>query len=277
MEPDVSSPDPQDGQLSAYLDGELDPAQDAELEARLAQDPTLAAALDTVAEALVALRGLDRVEPPPGYAGRLRARLAEAREAGADRRPQHRRWLAVGAVAAAAIVLSVLGGALIWGSSAFRAPAHRAAQAPLGAELQLEMAESEVTRLEARKVQPVILDAEAPLADESAARTHFAGLPEATRLLGTPIDQVPELADAARRVITAAPPLRSSVAPGACLDAIEEVGLVAHVESVTYQRQLALAYIVASGSTDARRLDQVQVIVVDPRTCVELLFLTLDT
>lgn len=274
MRSEVSSPDPQDdGRLSAYLDGELDPAEAAELEARLARDPALAAALDAVSDALVALRGLDEVDPPPGYATRLHARLAEAREEPADGPPRRRRWLAVGSAAAAAVLLGLLGAGVL------RDALPEAAKTPPGAALQLETAEGErggpVTRLEARSAGTVILDAETPLMDEAAVRAHLADLPEARRLLGTPVDQVPELADAARRTITAAPPLRSGVAPGACIDAVEQAGLVAHVESVTYQHQPALAYVVASGSGDASRLDQVQVILVDPRTCVERLFLTL--
>ncbi len=78
LKPKAMRPDPyDDDRLSAYLDGELDPAQAAELESRLAQDPALAAALDAVSDLLVALRGLDEVDPPSGYAERLRARSAK--------------------------------------------------------------------------------------------------------------------------------------------------------------------------------------------------------
>jgi hypothetical protein len=274
----VSSRDPHDDdQLSAYLDGELDPAQTAELEARLAQDPALATALDAVGEVLVALRGLDAVNPPSGYAERLRARLAKAREASAalartvHQPPRRRNWRAV-ASTAAAITLLGLGTVVLRG----RMPVPEAAQAPPGAQLQREKTADAgpVMRLPALSVpRTAIIDAETPLADEAAVRAHLAALPEVNSLLGIPIDQVPALADAARRTIMAAPPFRSGVTPGICLDSVEQAGLVAQVESVTYQQQPTLAYVVASASSGASRLDQVHVILVDPRTCEERLFL----
>jgi anti-sigma factor RsiW len=279
---DVSSQDPQEDRLSAYLDGELDPALAAELEARLAQDPDLAGALDAVSDVLVTLRGLDEVDPPAGYTERLRARLAEARQvptevaALADRSPRRRTWRGLG-VAAAAALLGLVGGAVIRGGI-LRGPAPELSQAPFEAEIKRELAEDAggpTVRLPALSTAPTsIVDAETPLANEAAVRAHLAELPEAKALLGTSVDQVPELADATRRAITAAPLFRSGAAPAACLDTIEQVGLVAHVESVLYQQKPALAYVVASASDGARTLDQVQVILVDPGTCTERLFIT---
>lgn len=286
LKPKAMRPDPyDDDRLSAYLDGELDPAQAAELESRLAQDPALAAALDAVSDLLVALRGLDEVDPPSGYAERLRARLAETRAAPANvidlagrpprRTPWRQRWLAVSSAAAVAVLLGLLGGIVMRGG---QVPVPETAQAPApGVDLQRQAAEGDAsgqaTRLPTLSVaRPAIVDAETPLADEGAVRAHLAGLPAAKGLLGTPVDQVPTLADGVRQAIMAAPPFRSGVAPGACLDAVEEAGLVAHVESVTYQQQPALAYVVASASGGASTLDQVHVILVNPRTCVERLF-----
>ncbi|MGH8901788.1 MAG: anti-sigma factor family protein [Egibacteraceae bacterium] len=282
----MSTPDPhEDDRLSAYLDGELDPSQAADLEARLEKDPARAAALDAVSEVLVALRGLDEVEPPQGYTERLRARLAEARPAPADdvvhladhpplRSALRRRWLTVGGAAAAATLLGLVGGVLVRGG--IRGPIPEAANAPV--ELRQEATGEDegapTLRLPSLSVPRLaIVDAETPLADEAAVRAHLAGRDEAKALLGTPVDQVPELADAARKTIAAAPLLRSGVAPDACLDAIEQAGLVAHVESVTYQGQPALAYVVASASDGSSKLDQVHVILVDPRTCAERLFI----
>lgn len=69
-------PDHTREQLSAYLAGELDPAASAALEGRLAAEPWLAAELDRMADLWMELSGVDEVEPPEGYAERLRARLA---------------------------------------------------------------------------------------------------------------------------------------------------------------------------------------------------------
>jgi hypothetical protein len=264
-----------DDQLSAYLDGDLDQAQAAELETRLAQDPALATALDAVGEVLVALRGLDAVNPPSGYAERLRARLAKAREASpappVHQPPRRRNWRVVASTAAAITLLGLLGTAVMRG----RMPVPEAAQAPPEAQLQRETADAgPVVRLPALSVpHTAIIDAETPLADEAAVRAHLAALRGANSLLGIPIDRVPELADAARRTIMAAPPFRSGATPGMCLDSVEQAGLVAQVESVTYQQQPTLAYVVASASSGASRLDQVHIILVDPRTCEERLFL----
>lgn len=285
MRSKVSTPDPHDDdRLSAYLEGELDAAQAAELEARLEKDPALAAALDAVSEVLVALRGFDEVDPPQGYTERLRTRLAEARPAPADvvvhladhpplHPPRRRRWLTVGSAAAVATLLGLVGGVLMRGGTP--GPMPQAADAPVDLQQEAggEDEDSSVLRLPSLSVPRLaIVDAETPLADEAAVRAHLAGLGEAKALLGTPIDRVPELADAARQTISAAPLLGSGAAPGACLDAVEQAGLVAHVESVTYQGQPALAYVVASASDGASRLDQVHVILVDPRTCAERLF-----
>jgi hypothetical protein len=183
--------------------------------------------------------------------------------------------LVVGSAVAAAILIGTLGGIALR-SRQMSVP--EAAQVPVpNTELQRRAVEAEggaTTRLPALNVaRPVIVYTETSLANEAAVRAHLAGLPEANVLLGTPVDQVPALADIARQEVMAAPPFRSGVAPGACLDAVEEVGLVALVESITYREQPTLAYVVASASSGASTLDQVQIILVDPRTCMERLFL----
>jgi hypothetical protein len=105
-----------DEALSAYLAGELDERAAAAVAARLAADPALARRLDTLAAALVALGGVDDIEPPAGYADRLRARF-DAEGAAADldarRRAASRRWSAVATAAAAAAVLAIAGGRLL--------------------------------------------------------------------------------------------------------------------------------------------------------------------
>jgi negative regulator of sigma E activity len=93
--------------LSAYLDGELTAGEAREVEAALAADPALRAELDELRAAVDALRDGGIVEPPPGFADRLAARL--------EREPMPvgwRRWIRQirpeGAMLAAAALLVVL-------------------------------------------------------------------------------------------------------------------------------------------------------------------------
>jgi hypothetical protein len=58
--------------LAAYLDGDLDAAEAAALEAALARDPALRARLDAMRHADEALAALPAATPPPGYEARLR-------------------------------------------------------------------------------------------------------------------------------------------------------------------------------------------------------------
>lgn len=88
-------------ELSAYLDGELDDAQQAELEARLVDDLALAAELAAVAAVRSALRGLPEVEPPPGA---LEEVVAAVRAAETLERPRHRGRRLVGAAVMASIL-----------------------------------------------------------------------------------------------------------------------------------------------------------------------------
>ncbi len=93
--------------LSAYLDGELTAGEARDVEAALAADPALRAELDELRAAVDALRDGGIVEPPPGFADRLAARL--------EREPMPvgwRRWVRQirpeGAMLAAAALLVVL-------------------------------------------------------------------------------------------------------------------------------------------------------------------------
>ncbi len=61
--------------LSAYLDGELTAAEAREVEAALARDPALRNELEALRAAVDLLRNEGLVEPPPGFADRLAARL----------------------------------------------------------------------------------------------------------------------------------------------------------------------------------------------------------
>ena len=115
--------------LSAYLDGELGPAEASALEARIARDPALAAELDAAHDVVVALRGLDAVEPPPGFTARLQASLRQELGTGTVVTVSRwRRWAAVTSAAAALVAVGLVGGALLWrdgdpGAQAVRTPA----------------------------------------------------------------------------------------------------------------------------------------------------------
>lgn len=138
--PAASPSDPSDeGELlAAYLSGDLDETAAARLEQRLEDEPDLARRLDATARVLVALRGVDDVEPPEGVGERLRERLAAEQAttgpaavapAGADRGADaaaggtvtslaaRRRvpWQAVGGIAAGVVALAVIGGTVLQG------------------------------------------------------------------------------------------------------------------------------------------------------------------
>lgn len=63
-------------QLSAYLDGELDAAEAARLEAELRVNPTLRAELEALREWVAFVRSTGRIEAPPSFHGRVMARVA---------------------------------------------------------------------------------------------------------------------------------------------------------------------------------------------------------
>ena len=64
-------------QLAAYLAGELDDAAVVALEARMQSEPWVADAADEMADMLVELGAVEEVDPPTGFADRLRAGLAD--------------------------------------------------------------------------------------------------------------------------------------------------------------------------------------------------------
>ena len=94
-----------DARLCALLDGELAPAEAAQLRAEIAQRPELAARLAELAAVDEELRAL----PEPPVPGELRARLAQRIRAEGVRRTlprTRRRWFAAAALAAAAAALA---------------------------------------------------------------------------------------------------------------------------------------------------------------------------
>jgi len=80
-DPSASQPADDGAVAAAWLAGDLDPAEAARFEARLAADPAVAAQLEAVAETVLRLRAPDAVPLPPGYTTRLRTRMATERAA----------------------------------------------------------------------------------------------------------------------------------------------------------------------------------------------------
>jgi len=97
-----------DEELSALLDGELDPGPAVELRARVARSPELAARLDALRRVDAALRAAPEPAAPADLLGRVYA-AAGAQPAGRAAPPRWRRWLplAGGALAAAAAGLAL--------------------------------------------------------------------------------------------------------------------------------------------------------------------------
>jgi anti-sigma factor RsiW len=109
-EPDTHLPPVDEADLVALADGNLDVDRRAEVEARVAAEPTLALALTQQRAALALLSTAGAVPMPPA----LRARVAELEASRARARRRLHVWLpafgAAMATAAAAIVLMVAGG-----------------------------------------------------------------------------------------------------------------------------------------------------------------------
>ncbi len=155
--------------LSAWLADDLDDAEAAALEARLAADPVLARRLDEVADAVAGLRRLDDVEPPPGLDDRLRTRVARERAEGDGAvsldaaRQRRRRWtgrIAKPLSAAAAVALLAVVGAsavAVLGGGGGGDTAQEEA-APLGGAA----GDREVSGQAARAEGPVVLEGPLP-------------------------------------------------------------------------------------------------------------------
>ena len=97
------------GSLTAYLDGALDPAERAEVEAHLAQCASCRAERDRLAAAVALLARLPPSLPPaPGFEQRFYARLAAEKAEARERRGLLDRvawrWLAPGLAGVAATV-----------------------------------------------------------------------------------------------------------------------------------------------------------------------------
>lgn len=92
------APEALDAELSAYLDGELSPAEAADIERRLRASPEARARLEALRSVAEQLRGLPRHAAPPGVAEAVREAVAHSATAAAVSR-----GLAVGTATAASL------------------------------------------------------------------------------------------------------------------------------------------------------------------------------
>lgn len=114
MTAEMPEPDPADAELVAYLDGELDPAAAARVDARLAADPELRRKAAALRKSFALLDYLPKPEPSPTFVTRTLDRLPTAptvvgsgAQAVTASRPDRARWWAAGTVAAAGLAAAV--------------------------------------------------------------------------------------------------------------------------------------------------------------------------
>lgn len=190
----ISAPDLE--RLSAYLDGQLAPAEVARLEARLQRDSQLEQALEQLRGTLQALRSLPQADPPrdfrlteqmlgaPGLLGQLR------RLAGSLRAPKLYPVLQLSTALAALALVVVLGADALFnrsmaGVSLQAQTAPSAASESIG-QVADELEQSEQPSLQAAASEDQELTAAAPAAaeDRAAAPQLFAAGAAPT---GTPL------------------------------------------------------------------------------------------
>ena len=98
-----------DDRLSAFLDGELDAAERADVDGYLAESPEWRAERDAVAYARDALRGLSVQEAPPGFwEGVLSPELTRARARRSSRLPRLLAAATAGVAVAAVVIASLV-------------------------------------------------------------------------------------------------------------------------------------------------------------------------
>lgn len=131
--------------LSAYLDGELSPREQARLETRLAADPALRARLKTLRHTVALVRNLPQVEAPRNFL------LTPTMVTSARPQPVRRRWLAPALTFATAVsgllCVVVLTGSMLAGGLArpiAMAPAPQAVPTEAPHEVAMEQTLEEV-------------------------------------------------------------------------------------------------------------------------------------
>lgn len=127
-----------------------------------------------------------------------------------------------------------------------------------------------------RPSQPAIVDAGVVLADEAAAREHFAGV-GAEAFLGLEREEAEEVGRSFAVAVRRAEPFASTgVAPAVCLEQVsaEAAGPVvpAHVEAVRYAGADAVAYVLATASLEADSVDRLELWITAPSDCGIRLF-----
>ncbi len=299
MTDDTWPPPPgDDAELSAYLAGDLDDLAARRLEARLAEDPALAARLDQIADILAELRAVDTVEPPEGLAERVQTHVAPVTippEAPASPRGETiaqqpaaatrgRRFVQtprrLGAVAAAVAAVALVGGITLLTSPAGddvaeeaedrmttlddaqeEAPAPDADEAP---EAAGDGPQGEEARPDAESgvAEDLVDDPRDDVATSSAVS-------DAQALLGTPADDADAAADEQWTVLAEGPPLQDGSDPSACRldlrdDPADVVVPVAVVSGTLDGREVA-SYLVAAGADGP--LERVEVVTVEASTC----------
>ena len=95
--------------LVAYLDGELDEDAAREVEARISQDPTVRAEVESMKRTWELLDYLPRAEPSPSFTHRTVSLVTGEHRAALLARQRRRRWL-FAAGWAAAVLVAALGG-----------------------------------------------------------------------------------------------------------------------------------------------------------------------
>jgi anti-sigma factor RsiW len=95
--------------LVAYLDGELDEEAAREVEARISQDPTVRAEVESMKRTWDLLDYLPRAEPSPSFTHRTVSLVTGEHKAALVARQRRRRWAFV-AGWAAAVLVAALGG-----------------------------------------------------------------------------------------------------------------------------------------------------------------------
>lgn len=222
-EPDAHPIGPADGEaLSAWLAGELAPAEAEVLEARLATEPALVRRLMVLHDALVELRDLDAAEPPEGFDAALTERVGSdlgGEVVALDRSARGTRptpgtrsapWGRLAAVAAAMVLLGgVLSVPLMFGGSSGDdassvAPLAGPGEGATDAASEMETGAGDAEAAAARPTAPVIVEqglaavvgppvSDSPVPEpQSSAEEDTAGGGQAAEVLGDRFLTVPE-------------------------------------------------------------------------------------
>lgn len=287
---DFDRPNDDGALLSAWLSGDLDPADAETVERRLASEPELSARLERVHGLLVALRGLDTVDPPEGMSERLRRRLDQERQEvpslAAARARRATRWQPILGAAAAVVLLAVLVPVLARSagdSATTAAPARYAEEEGAGADEAAEApeaaaldAEQEAASESAGAGAEALRDLAGPVVTDGGERSesdfqrHAAEVPEAMALIGLPVEEGRRLAGEYAAQLQAVEAFTSGLAPDACLDQVRSglrFAIPARVERFTVVGQPRLGYVLVTASPGSDVLDRVETPVADPALC----------